>query len=164
VTPIHVPRNTPGPPIPVGNSPVAIVVTPNGKTAYVSNQNDDTVTPIRTATNSALPPIHVGHQPFDMAVTPNGRTLYVLNSGGDTVTPILVATNTTGAPIPTASAVHPRRHSGRQNALRDRRRQPAHPDPYLEQPSGHAYHRRGWAQRYRLRYSSALGDQRSPYA
>jgi DNA-binding beta-propeller fold protein YncE len=39
VTPIHVPTNTAGPPIQVGNRPVAIVVTPNGKTAYVSNQD-----------------------------------------------------------------------------------------------------------------------------
>jgi YVTN family beta-propeller protein len=61
--------------VPVGNNPAAIVVIPNGKTAYVSNQGDNTVTPIRTAANSALAPIPVGHQPFDMAVTPNGRML-----------------------------------------------------------------------------------------
>ena len=38
VTPIRVPTNTAGPAIPVGNRPVAIVVTPNGKMAYVSNK------------------------------------------------------------------------------------------------------------------------------
>jgi len=71
VTPIHVPTNTAGPPIPIGNNPAAIVITKNGKTAYVSNQGDDTVTPIHTATNTPLPAIPVGHQPFDMAITPN---------------------------------------------------------------------------------------------
>ena len=34
VTPIPVCTNTPGKPIPVGDGPVAIAITPNGRTAY----------------------------------------------------------------------------------------------------------------------------------
>ncbi|MGO9189749.1 MAG: YncE family protein, partial [Streptosporangiaceae bacterium] len=59
-------------PIPVGHNPRAIAVTPDGKTAYVSNGDDGTVTPIRTASNTAGAPIPAGSGPFDIAITPNG--------------------------------------------------------------------------------------------
>ena len=82
MTPIRTATNTTGPPIPVGNGPVAIVITPNGKTAYVANTKDGTVTPIRTATNTAGPPIPVGNEPIAIAVTPDGKTAYVVNFDG----------------------------------------------------------------------------------
>jgi hypothetical protein len=44
-------------PITVGSQPGPIVITPDGKTAYVANANSGTVTPIRMATNRALKPI-----------------------------------------------------------------------------------------------------------
>jgi YVTN family beta-propeller protein len=40
VVPINTRSNTPGRPIPVGNRPDAIAITPDGKTAYVTNYND----------------------------------------------------------------------------------------------------------------------------
>jgi DNA-binding beta-propeller fold protein YncE len=40
VTPISIRTNTPGPPIRAGSSPDAIAITPDGKTAYVTNLND----------------------------------------------------------------------------------------------------------------------------
>ena len=70
-TPIRTDTNTAGPPIPVGNGPFRIAVTPNGKTAYAVNSGDGTVTPIRTATNTAGPPIPVGKDPNAIAVTPD---------------------------------------------------------------------------------------------
>ncbi len=60
VTPIATATNTPGPPIEVGTGPGLIVITPDGKTAYVTG-NGDRVTPIATATNTPGPPIEVGH-------------------------------------------------------------------------------------------------------
>ena len=86
VTPINTVTNTAGPQIRVGNLPVAIGITPNGKTAYVLNQGSDTVTPINTATNTAGAPIPVGFDPVAIAITPNGKTAYVVDLVSDTVT------------------------------------------------------------------------------
>src|ERR1022692_3990168 len=104
VTPINTATGKPGKAIKVGNSPGAIAITPNGKTAYVVNAGTifvtgHTVTPIRTATNTALKPIKVGILNVRVGanaipITPNGETAYVTNSGGNTVTPINTATNT----------------------------------------------------------------------
>ena len=76
----------------MGTDPNAIVITPNGKTVYVSNLNSFNITPIRTATNRALRPVFIGHNPFALAVTPDGKTVYA--DSGDRVTPIRTATNT----------------------------------------------------------------------
>jgi YVTN family beta-propeller protein len=56
-TPIPVCTNTPGKPIPVVDGPVAIAITPDGRTAYVANENAGTVTPIDTRTNKVGAPI-----------------------------------------------------------------------------------------------------------
>ena len=101
VTPITTATNTAGPPIPVGNDPYAIAITPDGKTAYVANAGSGTVTPIATATNTAGAPIPVGKDPYVIAITPDGKTAYVTNYNSGTVTPIATATNTAGPPIPT---------------------------------------------------------------
>ena len=53
VTPIATATNTAGRPITTGNDPLAIAITPDGKTAYVANAASGTVTPITTATNTA---------------------------------------------------------------------------------------------------------------
>jgi YVTN family beta-propeller protein len=103
VTPIATATNTPGPPIEVGNVPMAIAITPDGETAYVANSGygdpSDTVTPIATATNTPGPPIQVGSTPWALAITPDGQTVYVVNSRSGTVTPIATATHTPGPPI-----------------------------------------------------------------
>jgi YVTN family beta-propeller protein len=99
VTPITTATNTAVPPITVGSDPRGIAITPNGKTAYVTNESSDTVTPIATATNTAGPPISVGLFPWAIAITPDGTTAYVANYGSGTVTPVTIATNTAGPPI-----------------------------------------------------------------
>jgi YVTN family beta-propeller protein len=71
VIPIATATNTAGPPIPAGAGVIAI--TPDGKTAYITNQISGTVTPITTATNTAGPPIPVGTDPFWIAITPGHR-------------------------------------------------------------------------------------------
>jgi YVTN family beta-propeller protein len=96
VTPINTATNKAGKAITVGEGPVAIAITPNGKTAYVANIDPGTVTPIRTATNTALKAIKVGPGPAAIAITPNGKTAYVANDGigevlGHTVTPLRTA-------------------------------------------------------------------------
>ena len=64
------PVDSPGKPIKVGNGPRAIVITPDGKTAYVANQNSGTVTPIDTAANRPGEPIRVGEFPEALALVP----------------------------------------------------------------------------------------------
>jgi YVTN family beta-propeller protein len=77
VTPIRTATNTAGRPITVGKDPWAIAITPNGKTAYVANNDVEslpgTVTPIRTAVNKAGAPITVGNGPSVIAITPQRR-------------------------------------------------------------------------------------------
>ena len=112
VTPIDLAKRRAGTPIPVGQDPQAIAVTPDGRTAYVANSGSGTVTPIATATRRAGTPIRVGRDPRAIAVTPDGRTAYVANSGSGTVTPIATATRRAGTPIrvgrdPRAIAVTP---------------------------------------------------------
>ena len=63
VIPIRTATNTALPTIKTGNGAKAIAVTPDGKTAYVTNLNAGSVTPIRTATNTALPGIRVPDAP-----------------------------------------------------------------------------------------------------
>ncbi|MGQ0431089.1 MAG: beta-propeller fold lactonase family protein [Microthrixaceae bacterium] len=89
--------------IPVGQAPYGIAITPDGKTAYVSNSGSGTVTPIDLALGQPGVPIPVGQRPQGIAITPDGKTVYVANSGSGTVTPITVATNTPGAPISTGT-------------------------------------------------------------
>jgi glucose/arabinose dehydrogenase len=108
VTPISTATNTPGKTIHVGsggtttgNSPMApgrIVITPDGKTAYVTTRSG--VTPISTAANTPGKPIRVrGANMFgeNIAITPDGNTVYVTAVSG--ITPISTATGTPGKPI-----------------------------------------------------------------
>jgi hyaluronoglucosaminidase len=80
VTPIAAPTGTPGPPIPVGPAPGEIVITPDGRTAYITT-DDPVVVPIATATGTPGPPIRVGvnrpglsDKPVAIAITPDGNT------------------------------------------------------------------------------------------
>jgi YVTN family beta-propeller protein len=108
VVPINTATNTVGTPIVIGQGngfdAWDIAITPDGKTAYVTNDDAGNVIPINTATGTAGSPIRVGDGPRGIAITPDGKTAYVTNFGspqadGNTVTPINTATNTAGTPI-----------------------------------------------------------------
>jgi len=101
VIPISTATNTAGRPIKTGLLPTALVVTPNGKTLYVTNVDSGTVTPISTATNTAGKAIKVGKSPLFIAVTPNGDTVFVVSYGrtAGIVVPIATSTNTAGKAI-----------------------------------------------------------------
>ena len=71
LTPLATATNPAGTPIEGGEGARAIVITPDGKTAYVAVWGEPgTVTPIATATNTAGTPIEVGDGPYAIAVTP----------------------------------------------------------------------------------------------
>ena len=62
---------TVGPPIPVGDFPRGVAITPDGTRAYVTNRNSDDVSVIDTATNMTVGlPIPVGDDPRSLAITP----------------------------------------------------------------------------------------------
>jgi YVTN family beta-propeller protein len=112
VTPIDLAKRQAGDPIRVGKHPLAIAITPGGKTAYVVNSGSGTVTPIDTASRRAGPPIPVGRDPQTIAITPDGKTAYVADTGSGTVTPINLAKRRPGPAIrvgtdPEAIAVTP---------------------------------------------------------
>jgi len=68
---IDLATNTPGEPIDVGIDPLAIAITPDGRTAYVVVWGEPgAVVPIATATNTAGPPIQVGDRPYGIAILP----------------------------------------------------------------------------------------------
>jgi DNA-binding beta-propeller fold protein YncE len=75
-----------------------IAFTPDGKTAYVANEEGPigTVVPISTATNRPGKPIRIGIGTV-IAITPDGKTLYA--AAQNTVVPISTATNRPGKPI-----------------------------------------------------------------
>ncbi len=108
VSVINTANNTVTATITVGGAPIDVVVTPDGKTAYVTNQG--TVTPIDTATNTAGTPISFGPgtNPFGLAVSPDGKTLYVeLANGGSSVATIDTTTNTIGPSLPASGGQFP---------------------------------------------------------
>jgi DNA-binding beta-propeller fold protein YncE len=71
MTPINTATGTPGKPIHVGGNRLSegqIVITPSGKTVYVSTGSS--VTPISTATGTPGKPIHVGGEWQAFVITP----------------------------------------------------------------------------------------------
>ena len=91
----------------VGNAPVAVAVTPDGKHAYVTNgTNGNSVSVIDTASNTVVATVPVGITPGAVAITPDGRYAYVTTNGSVTspnydVWVIATATNKVVARIAT---------------------------------------------------------------
>src|SRR5260370_36849600 len=68
-----------GLPIPVGNFPFGVAVSPDGSRVYVGNQGGyqglpNTVSAIDTLTNAVVATIPLGAIPNELAVTPAGST------------------------------------------------------------------------------------------
>jgi DNA-binding beta-propeller fold protein YncE len=115
VTRISTATNTAGPPINVHVDVASMVITPDGKTLYVADDNTGVVVPVSTATNTPGKPIKVGRDSAitdqTLAITPNGKTLYVAEVSG-AIIPISTATGRKGAPFkvsgqPEAIAITP---------------------------------------------------------
>lgn len=72
--PVDLTARSVGEPIPVGQQPISLAITPDGGTVYAVNQFDSTVTPIDAETNLPGAPIAVGQsgsQAWGMAISPN---------------------------------------------------------------------------------------------
>jgi DNA-binding beta-propeller fold protein YncE len=109
VTPIDTATNTVESQIPAGDSPVLIVITPNGKTAYVNNSSSDNavtgVTPINLKNNTPktqIPrpacPSGSGSYLGPMVIVPSGATLYLMCTLNSQMIAIDTATNSAGPP------------------------------------------------------------------
>jgi YVTN family beta-propeller protein len=69
--------------VPVGDQPSEVLVTPSGRTAWISIRGEDKVGVFRLggATPRKLAEVAVGDQPDTLQLTPNGRTLVVALRG-----------------------------------------------------------------------------------
>lgn len=89
--------------IQVGNSPVGVAITPDGKRLYVTNAGSNSVSVIDIAPGSpnrykaidtdgvaanGITNIPVGNSPKEIAISPDGTRAYVANAGSSTVTVI----------------------------------------------------------------------------
>jgi YVTN family beta-propeller protein len=92
--------------VPVGGTPQGVAISPDGKTALVTNAGDGTVSFISTSTNSIVATAAVGANPNHVAVTPNGALAYVTNVASHSVSVIDLATRTVRATVqlPVASS------------------------------------------------------------
>jgi DNA-binding beta-propeller fold protein YncE len=86
-----------------GANPIGIAITPNGKTAYVSDYSyvgNGAVYPIDLATGTVGTTIEPQQELGAIAITPNGRTAWVAElSFPDQIAPISVKTGKVGTPI-----------------------------------------------------------------
>jgi DNA-binding beta-propeller fold protein YncE len=104
ITPISTATEEPGQPIVVGQSPDAMVVTPDGRTVLVLTSTGVTgVTPVDTVTNRAGTPVAIPGA-YALAVAPVGGAAYVLampdpGSQQGFVVPVHVPAGTAGTPI-----------------------------------------------------------------
>jgi DNA-binding beta-propeller fold protein YncE len=106
LTPISTATNTAGTGIALPFNPFGVAITPNGKTAYLSNWNKSTVVPVDLATGVPGTPIKpVGLQPDQIVITPNGSTAYVEAVDSSIVTPISIRTNTVSKAIHVAGVM-----------------------------------------------------------
>ncbi|MGJ7498570.1 cytochrome D1 domain-containing protein [Variovorax sp. RT4R15] len=86
--------------IPVGLHPAHVVLTPDGRFAYITNGGDNSVTVIDAAARSVVATIPVGKFPHGLRFAPDGRHAYVANLKGGTVSVIEVASHKEIAQIP----------------------------------------------------------------
>ena len=77
------------------NGPLGVAITPNGRTAYVTNSLGNTIVPVNLAAGLVGTPIRVGSGPAAIAISPTGHTAYVSNFNDNTVTPVSL----TGTPV-----------------------------------------------------------------
>jgi YVTN family beta-propeller protein len=86
--------------IAVGNSPAHVVLSADGRFAYVTNGGDNTVSVIDTASQQVVAVIPVGTAPHGMRISPDGKQAYVANLKSGTVSVIDTETRKEVTQIP----------------------------------------------------------------
>jgi YVTN family beta-propeller protein len=77
----------------VGDGPVGVALTPDGRWLYVANHNEHTVAVIRTSDHSLFDVINVGNGPWGVAMGLQGRSVFVTNSLSNSVSAIRTEDN-----------------------------------------------------------------------
>lgn len=72
----------------VGKHPAHVVLTPDGRFAYVNNAGEDTVSVVDVEARKVVATIPVGASPHGLRFSPDGKEAYVANLGGGTVSVI----------------------------------------------------------------------------
>lgn len=89
-----------GSPIPAGDGPYSMAVTPNGQTLYVASEISEDLTAINTQTNQPVGAIALGTEPATIAISPDGKTAYVTSQPEDVVVVVdLQSGQVVGSPI-----------------------------------------------------------------
>jgi len=103
VIPVDLTAGTPGSPLELGKGAGtnAIIVTSDGATAYVSNEDTNSVARIDLASGEVGEAITVGSEPVDIEFVPqsNEQWAWVANYGGKTVTTVNLTTGEVGMTI-----------------------------------------------------------------
>lgn len=86
--------------VPVGMHPAHVVVSPDGRFAYVTNGGDNTVSVIDTSAQRLVATIPVGQFPHGLRISPDGKQVYVANLKGGSVSVIDVASRQEVARVP----------------------------------------------------------------
>jgi YVTN family beta-propeller protein len=90
--------------IKIGHAPYGIIVSPNGRMVYVSDDNGEII-PIITATNETLKPLQIGASgPVEMAMASNGKALYIADTASNRLVVIDPMLNRIQKTIPVGSA------------------------------------------------------------
>lgn len=71
--------------VPVGKHPAHVVLTPDGRFAYVTNGGENTVSVVEVVTRKVVATIAVGAYPHGIRVSPDGREAYVANLKGGSI-------------------------------------------------------------------------------
>ena len=103
VTPINLRTGRALAPINVGNAPIAVAISQDGTTAFVTNSYSGSVSPISIASDSAGTPIEMSGSPQAIASVPSKGEMIVANAattGTDNLTLISVATEAATSSIP----------------------------------------------------------------
>ena len=80
--------------VPLGEQPEAFDVSPDGKTIYVSNEDEAEASFVDAASGKVLKSIKVGQEPEGVKVSADGKTLYVTSEVASMIHVIDVATGT----------------------------------------------------------------------
>lgn len=86
--------------IPVGLHPAHVVLTPDGRFAYVTNGGDNTLSVIDASTQRRVSTIAVGKFPHGIRFSPDGTQAYVANLKGGTVSVVDTASRKEVTQIP----------------------------------------------------------------
>ena len=86
--------------VPVGLHPAHVVITPDGRFAYITNGGDNTVSVVDAAAQRVVATIAVGKFPHGIRVSPDGKQAYIANLKGGTVSVVDVASQKEIAQIP----------------------------------------------------------------